>query len=76
MDTPPVDTQKSDDSQERIDAFKKESTELAQKYGCDLYAFPGFLPNEDGSFRLVVNLQIVDVNKFKQKSPYQIDDLK
>ena len=68
--------EEKDDSQERIDAFKKESTELAKKYECDLYAFPGFLPNEDGSFRIVMNLQIVDVRKFKQKSPYQIDDLK
>ena len=68
--------EETDDSAKRIESFKEESMVLAKKYECDLYAFPGFLPNEDGSFRIVVNLQIVDVRKFKQKSPYQIDDLK
>lgn len=67
----------SDDleSKKRIEAFKAESIELSKKYECDLYCFPGFLPNEDGSFKIVTNLQIVDVRKFKQRSPYQMGDL-
>lgn len=76
MPEPITETEESKESQKRIEAFKAESLELSKKYECDLYCFPGFLPNEDGSFKIVTNLQIVDIRKFKQRSPYQMEDLK
>jgi hypothetical protein len=64
------------ESQKRISAFQAKMMEAVKEFECDLYAFPGFLPNEDGSFRAVVNIQVVDTRKFAAKSPYQISDLK
>ena len=64
------------ESQKRIAAFQAKMLEAVKEFECDLYAFPGFLPNDDGSFRTVVNIQVVDTHKFAAKSPYQMGDLK
>lgn len=62
-------------SEERKEKFQKETAELAAKYDCDLLASPLWVPNEDGTFRLAISIQVVDVRTLPAKSPYQREDL-
>lgn len=55
----------------RIDAFIKDYGELRSKHKVDIAAAPSFVPNERGTWELVINMQPVDVSNELIKSPPQ-----
>ncbi len=65
-----VSQQKVDEeSQKRMQEFKTILTEASSRLECDFYAYPQFVPREDGVFSVVAQIQIVDRTKLPQKSP-------
>jgi hypothetical protein len=56
--------------QERIDAFIKDYGELRSKHKVDIASSPSFVPNDRGTWELVINMQPVDVSNELIKSPF------
>lgn len=54
----------------RIDAFIKDYGELRSKHKVDIASAPSFVPNDRGTWELVINMQPVDVANELIKSPF------
>jgi hypothetical protein len=55
---------------ERIDAFIKDYGELRNKHKIDIASAPSFVPNDRGTWELVINMQPVDISNELIKSPF------
>lgn len=59
-----------DEVQDRIDAFVKDYGEMRSKHKVDIAAAPSFVPNDRGTWELMINMQPVDISNELIKSPF------
>lgn len=57
-------------SQEEQEAFIKEYGELVAKHHIDFAAFPMFIPDGAGSFKIAIQTQAVSTKDQPVKSPF------
>lgn len=62
------------DVKERVEAFKKEYSELVVKHQVDFYAFPQLLPNEKGTFEVAASMTIFDKKYLPVPTPFKKDE--
>lgn len=63
--------------EERIkkgEAFLKEYGELVQKHQMDFAAYPVFVPDGQGGFKIVVQSTPIDISNQPKKSPFIAKD--
>jgi hypothetical protein len=46
---------------EKISKFMKKYEELTKECGVDMVAYPMFVPNSDGSFKVIIQTQPIDL---------------
>jgi hypothetical protein len=56
----------TDEHKEKAEAFMKEYGELVAKHGFDFAAYPVFIPDGQGGFKVVVQSTPVDMSKMKK----------
>ncbi len=56
------------ESKDRVEAFMKAYGELTKSSGCDFIAYPVFIPDGDGGFKVVVNQQPIDTTNRPTRS--------
>lgn len=63
-------TEAETELQGRVDAFIKEYKELVQKYKVDTLAFPMFVPDGQGGYKVIINQQPIDITDQPTASPF------
>lgn len=66
-----MERQPNDQKAKRIEKFMEEYKQLTEKYKVDFASYPMFVPNEDSSFKVIVQstpLDLEEVEKAKQKN--------
>jgi hypothetical protein len=59
-----------EERQEKGTQFLKEYGELVEKYQMDFATYPMFIPDGEGSFKIVVQSTPVDISNQSKKSPF------
>lgn len=59
-----------DDAKKRGEAFFKEYGELVEKHQVDFANYPMFIPDKDGSFKIIIQSTPVDVKNRPKPSPF------
>lgn len=59
-----------DDSKERASNFITAYGELVKEHGIDFATYPMFVPDGQGSFKIIVQNQPVDIRNQPVKSPF------
>lgn len=58
------------DVQQRTEAFVKEYGELVEKHKVDFATYPVFVPDGQGSFKIIVQNAPIDITNVPRKSPF------
>lgn len=59
----------NEDFEKKCQEFLKEYGELVKKYNIDLATYPMFVPDGEGSFKIIIQSTPVDTSKLPVKSP-------
>lgn len=60
----------TEEQKAKLETFLKEYKELVDKHQCDFVAYPVFVPDGQGGFKVVVQQSPVDTSNLPQKSPF------
>lgn len=60
----------SPEAQERITKFVEAYGKLTKKFNCDFVAYPVFVPDGHGAFKVVLQQSPVDTTNQPVKSPF------
>ena len=64
------DDKKAEEQNEKANDFFKEYGELVKKHGFDFVAYPVFIPDGQGGFKIIVQQTAIDTKNQPVKSPF------